>query len=78
MFSQSFFRLVGSRIPKQVSIVLVTSPLASGRYAGSFGSRLISELASSEVVAASCKVSMAALDVRRIDSSDGGGFPGLG
>lgn len=78
MFTHSFFRLVGSRISKHVSMVLVTKPLASGRYAGSFGKRLISELANSEVVAASWSVSTAARDVRRIDSSDGGGFPGLG
>ena len=38
----------------------------------------VSELASSEVVEASCNVSTAALDVRRIDSKLGGGLTGLG
>jgi hypothetical protein len=58
--------------------VVVTEPFALGRCEGSFGKRFISELASNEVVAASWSVSTAARDVRRIDSSDGGGFPGLG
>ena len=58
--------------------MLVTRPFASGRYEGSFGSTFVSELASSEVVDASCKVSTAALDVRRIDSRLGGGLTGLG
>jgi hypothetical protein len=52
-FNQSLFLLVGCRIPKQVSIVLVTMPLASGRYCGKLGSMLVSELARSDVVAAS-------------------------
>lgn len=72
-FNQSFVRLVGSLIAKQVSIVLVTCPFASGRYAGSLGNKLIRELASNDVVEASWSVSTAARDVSWIDSSDGVG-----
>jgi hypothetical protein len=67
-FNQSFVRLVGSLIAKQVSIVLVTCPFASGKYAGSFGNKLIKELASNDVVEASWSVSTAVLEVSRIDS----------
>lgn len=72
-FNQSFVRLVGSLIAKHLSIVLVTCPFASGISAGSFGKRLIRELASNDVVEASWSVSTAARDVSRIDSSDGVG-----
>lgn len=67
-FNQSLVRLVGCLIAKQVSTVLVTNPLADGKSPGSFGSKLVSELASNDVVDGSCKLSTAVREVSRIDS----------